>query len=154
MLDGREEGPLELPDVYGLGLAYRSAGGAVTVSLEWDRVEYSTITDSCDPEAADETLTLDDADEVHLGFEYVFIHSQPIVALRLGAWLDPDHRFRLSGLAESVEEAVTRAFFTGGDDEVHFAAGVGLALQRFQVDLAIDLSDLRDTASISAIYRF
>ena len=41
-----------------------------------------------------------------------------------------------------------------GDDELHLSAGVGLVFRSFQIDLAIDLSELRDTASMSAIYSF
>ena len=41
-----------------------------------------------------------------------------------------------------------------GEDEVHFAAGLGLAFDRFQVDLALDLSDPADIVSLSAVYSF
>ncbi len=37
---------------------------------------------------------------------------------------------------------------------MHYAAGFGVALERFQVDLGVDFSDLVDTFSISAIYNF
>ncbi len=154
LLEPREESPFELPDVFGIGVAFRSEDGALTVSFEWDRVEYSTITDGFDPAFADDELTLTDADEIHLGFEYVFAHSQPIVALRLGGWLDPDHLFRFVGGDDSIEDTLSRAIQPGGEDELHLSAGVGVAFRRFQVDLAVDLSDLRDTASISAIYSF
>ena len=39
------------------------------------------------------------------------------------------------------------------DDQIHYTAGVGLAFETFQIDLAADVSDLVDTASISAVYR-
>jgi len=41
-----------------------------------------------------------------------------------------------------------------GEDEVHFTAGLGLAMQNFQIDLAVDFADRQDTLSISAIYNF
>ena len=41
-----------------------------------------------------------------------------------------------------------------GHDEMHYALGVGLAFQRIQLDLAVDLSELRNTASVSAIFSF
>ncbi len=118
------------------------------------RVEYVTITGGFDPTVIDPELTLDDADELHLGVEYVFAHKQPIFVLRLGAWLDPDHLFRFSGGDGSLDDTLARAIQTGGDDELHVSAGVGIKLQHLQVDLAVDLSDLRDTASLSAIYSF
>ncbi len=64
-------------------------------------------------------------------------------------WLDPDHRIRFVG-----PSALSRAAFPGGDDEVHFAVGLGLAFQAFQIDFAADLSRPVDTASLSAIYTF
>ena len=76
---------IELPAVLGLGLAYRAPDGRLTVSFQWDRIDYSSIAESLgDPEQA-----VDDADELHLGGEYVFLDSTPIVAVRLGMWLGP-----------------------------------------------------------------
>ena len=92
---------------------------------------------------------VDDTDELHLGVEYVFLESTPLTAVRLGAWLDPDHRLR-----SRSEDPFARALLRSGGDEIHFEAGLGLAFQRFQVDLGADFSDLRDTVSVSAIYRF
>ena len=53
-----------------------------------------------------------------------------------------------------MEDALGRAIFRGGDDELHFALGAGVAFDRFQIDAAVDFSDLVDTASLSAIYSF
>jgi len=137
---------LEFPDVLGLGVAFRSSSEAVTVSLEWDHVEYSSIIDSL-TFATEEVL--DDANELHAGLEYAFLQAKPLVAIRVGAWLDPDHRFRNEG-----GDAFDRAVTSGGGDEIHLAAGVGVAFGSFQLDLGIDLSDLVDTASVSALYTF
>ncbi len=142
--------PLGLPDVYGLGTAFKSQSGAVTVSFEWDRVQYSTITRSLDEALSGGELELDDGHEIHLGFEYVFIGSStPIIALRSGVWRDPDHRIRFVGDDEFI-----RALLPSGDDEVHFALGFGVAFQKFQLDFGVDLSDLVDSVSFSAIYSF
>ena len=73
------------------------------------------------------------------------------MAVRVGAWLDPDHRFRADPARNDPFE---RALFGGGDDELHLAAGLGLAFWDFQLDLAVDSSELVDTASISAIWQF
>ncbi len=142
--------PIGFPDVYGLGIAYKSWSGALTVSLEWDRVQYSTVLESMDEEVVDtEELVMDDGDELHLGFEYVFINSTPIVALRTGVWRDPDHQFRYVG-----DDEIVQALLRAGKDQVHFAAGFGLAFEKFQFDLGVDLSDLVDTVSFSAILSF
>ncbi len=140
--------PAAFPDVYGIGLAYRSAGGGLTIAFEWDRVEYSTILDSLDPGFRDPGTGLEDGSELHLGAEYAFLSSSPVVALRLGVWLDPDHRVR------SVGGSFSRALLRGGDDEIHYAMGLGLAFKRLQIDVGLDLSDSRNTASVSGIFSF
>lgn len=143
---------IELPAVVGLGAAYRSPGGAFTASFEWDRIEYSRITETLDPGVFDTRgLVIDDADELHFGFEYAFLRSRPLLALRLGVWLDPDHQIRI----ESEErDAIDRAIFRPGDDEIHVSLGAGLALKLLQLDLAVDLSDRVDTVALSTIYAF
>jgi hypothetical protein len=129
--------------VHGLGASHSSGNGRITLGLEWDHVEYSSIFGS------DDELRIDDADELHLGAEYAMLTMAPIVSLRAGVWLDPDHRISHSG-SNYVAEAV----LGGGEDQVHFAAGLGLAFERFQLDLAVDLSELADTVSVSFISRF
>ena len=142
---------IDLPDVFGLGAAYRSSGGAFTASFEWDRIRYSRIVETLDPGVFDtEGLRLDDADELHLGFEYAFLNSRPLIALRLGAWLDPDHRIRNT----NVNDPVSRAILQQGDDEIHLSVGVGVALKFLQLDLAVDLSERVDTVAVSAIHAF
>ena len=47
-----------------------------------------------------------------------------------------------------------RALRPSGKDEMHFALGIGVALRRYQIDLAVDYSDQVSTASLSAIANF
>jgi long-subunit fatty acid transport protein len=141
---------IRLPDVYGIGLAFRAPNEALTVSVEWDRVEYSDILQSVtEGRGGTRGLVQDDGDEVRVGLEYAFLRSEPLVALRFGAWRDPDHRFRFEG-----QNIVDRAVLRRGDDELHLAAGVGVALDRYQIDLGADFSDEVNTFSLSAIYTF
>jgi len=137
--------PMSFPDIYGAGLAYRSGDGRLTVSWQWDRIEYSDIPRSIPLD----DQTIDDADELHIGAEYVFLNSTPIIALRAGAWRDPDHQMRAT-----VDDPLVRALARAGDDELHLTAGLGIALDRFQVDIALDIADLLTTFSLSAIYAF
>ncbi len=137
--------PAEFPDIFGLGVSYRALEERLTLSLQWDRIEYSSIPQSIGLD----DQRIDDADELHFGTEYVFLDSSPVVALRLGAWLDPDHQ-----MYATVVDPYMRAMLPKGDDEWHYTAGLGLATQRFQVDLAADLSDRVNTVSLSAIYNF
>jgi hypothetical protein len=37
---------------------------------------------------------------------------------------------------------------------MHYTVGLGVATQRFQLDLAADFADRTDTVSLSAIYNF
>jgi long-subunit fatty acid transport protein len=151
--------PMQFPDVYGLGVAYRSPDGKLAIGFEWDRVGYSSIFDSFDPvviETLDDDLDLgiylaaDDGNELRLGVEYAFLDLNPVLAVRAGVWLDPDHRFR----SIHPYDPDHRASFVAGEDEVHVAVGFGLAFKSFQIDLAADFSDLVDTASLSVIYSF
>lgn len=137
--------PIEFPDSWGLGFAYRAPGGSLTLSLQWDHVRYSSIPRSL--ELDDQTV--DDIDTIHLGAEYVFLDLNPIIALRLGTWLEPDHQIRAT-----IDDLYMRALLPPGDDDVHFSAGVGLAMQRFQLDFAMDFADRLDTYALSAIYNF
>jgi len=151
--------PMQFPDVYGLGIAYRSPNGKLAIGFEWDRVGYSSIFDSFDPvviETLDPTidvevsLTADDGNELRLGTEYAFLDLKPVLAIRAGVWLDPDHRFR----STHPDDPVHRATFQAGEDEIHVAVGLGFAFKSFQIDFAADFSDLVDTASLSMIYSF
>ena len=151
--------PMQFPDVYGIGIAYRSQDDRLAVGFEWDRVEYSSIFSSFDPEVVETVdpdldlntyLVADDGDELRLGAEYAFLELAPVVALRAGIWRDPDHRFH----SVHPYDPEHRALFQRGEDEMHVAVGVGLAFTAFQIDLAADFSKLIDTFSLSGILSF
>jgi long-chain fatty acid transport protein len=146
-----------LPDVAGLGLTFRPSQ-AWTVTFDVDWVGYSQLNekffvifeevDGLPVQAED--FVLDDATEVHLGFEYVWTHLRTPIALRFGGWYDPDHRLRTE-----TGPALNAVRFFPGDDEIHYSAGLGWVLgSHFQVDAAADFSDIVDTASVSAAVRF
>ena len=146
-----ETSPLRLPDVYGLGVAFRSPEGAWTVGFEWARVRYSSITEGLDVDVLDpDQIRLSDGDELHFGLEYVFVRAKPVVGLRLGAWRDPAHRVVAGPAADVFERAVFRA----GEDQLHVTGGVGLVFSKLQLDVGADLSDLADLVSISLVRRF
>jgi len=141
----RGTGDLQLPWFLGLGVAYRAAGGGLTVSFQWDRIPYTRILDT----AGFEDRTIDDVDELHLGAEYVFVRATPVVALRAGVWLDPDHQVR-----STSDEPFTRALQLPGGDQLHVSFGAGVAFRSFQLDVGVDLADQVDAVSVSAIYSF
>ena len=144
---------VELPWILGLGCAYRDPDGGLTVSFQWDRIAYSTIVESIEAFSTrlGEPLeqAADDADELHLGGEYVFFRSTPAVAIRLGAWLDPDHQFR-----DTSGDPFLQALQPRGEDQEHVTLGLGVAFEAFQVDLGVDFSEEVDTVSVSAVYSF
>jgi long-subunit fatty acid transport protein len=141
--------PWSFPDVWALGASYRSTDGRWTAGFEWSRVEYSTVIESFAPELRSSGSFLEDADELHAGGEYAFFAGKSVIGVRLGAWLDPDHRVRNErGLG------FVQAEHLPGEDEIHLAAGLGVAYRSFQFDLGVDFSERRDTASLSAIYSF
>ncbi|MBP7677647.1 MAG: outer membrane protein transport protein, partial [Thermoanaerobaculia bacterium] len=85
---GREcaEASLRLPDTFGAGAALRSAGGALTVAFEWDRVRYSSLVEGLSAAALGaDRLSLSDANEFHVGAEYAFLRLDPVLAVRVGA---------------------------------------------------------------------
>lgn len=138
-------GLAKYPDTYGLGLAFRSPDGRWTAAFEWDRVTYSDMLKSLGLD----DQTADDGDEFHVGGEYVFLGSRPLLALRAGAWLDPDHVSRAT-----TENPYTQALLKPVGDKMHYAVGFGIAFDRFQLDGAIDFSELVDTIALSAVFSF
>ncbi len=150
VLEAVTDRSIAFPDVWGLGVAYRSPNGSLTVGFEWDLVEYSVILETLDSEQVDTTdVAMDDANELHLGFEYVFLKTKPLIAVRAGLWRDPDHRFRYEG-----DDPFASALYQPGKDSLHVTVGVGVAFKSFQIDLGADLSDRADVLSLSAIYSF
>ena len=137
-------GELKLPSVFGLGTSFRSRDGRLTVGFEWDRVGYSSLLKDADP-----GLVLEDGDELHIGAEYVFPQSTSVLAVRLGAWLDPDHRIDYRG-----DSYVSEALNLPGQDELHLAAGLGVVFKKLQLDIGVDVSDPVRTISVSSIYSF
>lgn len=140
---------LELPDSYGLGTAYRSRNGALTLAAEWDRVSYSSLRDGLAAiVGGDDDLSIHDANELHLGAEYAFLKVNPVLAARGGLWLDPDHR------ACSSTQGSPYVCDADSGDEVHVTAGFGVAFRRFQLDIGIDQSRSLVAFSLSGIVSF
>jgi long-subunit fatty acid transport protein len=147
------QGVFHAPDSFGTGVAWRPRDELV-IALDWDRVRYSELSSDIvnvllAGRGEESAFTIDDADELHLGAEYQAIGWKAPVSFRMGAWLDPDHRLRYEG-----RNAVLRARFARGEDQVHVAGGLGVVFGRAQVDLAFDASKLVDTLSLSTVARF
>lgn len=170
----------KVPEMWSVGLAWRPTP-AWTLSFEANRVAYSDLRpkanillsgldrqNACgdfdpngNPQPRDPCFTaplrfqrfaIPDVTELHLGMEYVFGGSLPW-ALRWGAWHEPDHHLTFEDPRAAPEDRFA-ARFRPGDDQTHWTVGVGLAFRRLQLDFAVDLSDSRDVASLSTVYRF
>ena len=63
-----------------------------------------------------------------------------------------DRKFIQAELLHPLDDSM--ALYQRGEDEVHVTAGFGLAFRNIQIDFGIDISDLVDTVSVSAIYKF
>ena len=118
----------------------------MTIAIEWDRVTYSDILESIGVD----DQAIDDADQFHLGGEWGFLETRPVVAIRAGLWHDPDHQTAANQNADDH----TRALLQPGEDQLHYALGLGLAFTNFQLDAALDLADTVDTFSLSMIFSF
>ena len=140
-----------MPLTFNLEIA--AATGEIVVTSEAPIVDVrsSTIDTSFDEKMleGDPDERVPDADEIHIGGEYAFLQWRPVVAFRLGVWLDPDHRIQAT-----LDDPLFRALVPPGDDQWHVAGGVGFAFKRIQVDLAADVSDSVATGSLSAVYTF
>ncbi len=150
------------PSVLGLGVSWR-ASDRFLVSVELDRVEFSRLEPRRNVllsvlrrdgvELAD--FRVEDVLEPRLGFEYVFLSPSPVsLAVRWGAWLEPDHGLRFEGPTEGNEDLMAR--FRGGDEALHGTLGLGVVWGggRRQVDLAVDVAETGEVATLSCVVRF
>lgn len=150
------EGVFNLPDVFGAGITFRPSQ-AVTVNLDLNYVLYSQMIEEFvvifpnfpDGRIDAEDFILEDVTQYHAGFEYLTTGLRFPIAFRLGAWYDPDHRLRVES-----GPALSQALFFAGEDQVHGTAGLGLTFGGFQVDAALDVSDISTTSTVSASFRF
>jgi long-subunit fatty acid transport protein len=137
------EEAVRYPDAFGVGIAFKSGGGALAASAEWEHVDYSATTTS-----SFGGIERNDGDEFHMGIEYVFLGITPIIALRGGAWFDPEPEIRaLSDGPRPLELSL-------GGSVWHVAFGTGFAFRRVQIDLGLDVSEVVVTVSLSGVVNF
>lgn len=158
-------GRFRVPDVYGAGIAFRPVE-LFTVSFDYDRVRYSQFTDNFadigNRSEISKDFKIDDGNEYRLGLQYAFPIGTSTLALRAGAWRDPDHRVRYTGQVlpgDSLETRVDKTsfilLFRPGVTETHYAGGLGLSVgEHFQIDVAYDSSPVVKTGSASMVVRF
>jgi len=145
----------KVPDSYGFGISYRPTS-ALTLAFDLVRIEYSDLLRNFQTTLVSDTapspndFELEDGTEVHGGMEYVFLVKSVPLALRAGAFLDPDHRIRFKG-----QDPFFRLLFPEGDDEIHVTFGGGIVpTSNFQIDLAGNISSSIKEFIVSSVYRF
>jgi long-subunit fatty acid transport protein len=142
---------LALPYEYSAGVSWRNRRDLL-LSIEVDRVTYSRLT-------AGNTfsrLRLNDGWESRLGGEWTAWQNAigDKLIVMAGLWYDPDHHLTFQGPITTDIDLFRRAYFPGGTGELHGSAGVGVHWQRFQTNLAADVSGQTRSFSLSEIYRF
>lgn len=146
-----------VPDVYGAGVSVRPTD-FLTVSVDYDRVRYSQLTDKftdISVPANSVNYNAKDSNEVHFGVQYTIPVGSSVIALRAGLWHDPAHGVRYTGETTTADQVVQSSAFTGGKSEMHYAGGLGLVIgEHVQIDGAYDSAPAVRTASASIVVRF
>jgi long-chain fatty acid transport protein len=154
-LDTSGESTFQVPDVYAFGALIKPTT-SLNLTFDYRYVRYSQLTEDMAVVISDldgpEDYVIDDANEIRLAGEYLFTNLPfGVLALRGGAWFDPDHRIRFEGDARNKADTI---LFPPGEDEWHVTGGGGLVLSKVQIDVGYDHSERVKTFSISGIYRF
>ena len=162
--DFTRDGVFKVPDSWGLGMSVRPSD-QTTINADINRVYYSQITDQLVDFAniPEVRQAMPDVTEIHVGVERAFLNSTYPWFLRVGYWLDPYHAATndiedsqiLRG--SSVDPGIRDIFFLHqfADDVQHFSLGFGLTIgNRYQIDAAIESSDVGEIVTLSGIYRF
>jgi opacity protein-like surface antigen len=153
--DTSGESTFQVPDVYAFGALIKPTT-SLNLTFDYRFVRYSQLTKNMavviSPFDGPEDYVIDDANEIRLAGEYLFTNLPfGVLALRGGAWFDPDHRIRFEGDARNKADQI---LFPPGEDEWHITGGGGIVFPKLQIDLGYDHSERVKTFSISAIYRF
>ena len=155
------DGTFTVPDTFGLGTLIKLTE-QVHISADYDRVRYSQITRKFSVffaplpgySAQPQDFKADDANEVHVGLEYLFLHLRHPIALSAGSWFDPDHAVRFEPLNAQLADPYNLTVFRRGKDVVHATFGAGLVFPQFEISAAADISSKTSTASLSTVIRF
>lgn len=162
----QDDNPLKVPDTFSAGLLYRPTE-LWRVSLEYDRIQFHQLIDDFrntaffagNPEhvVVSARMRLDNSNQLRVGGERLtLLPSGRVLALRGGAWWDPNHQTYFDGdRATGLPAPRWAVLHPRRDGNVHVSAGVGFTTRRhFQIDAAVDFSNLVDTFSLSSVWRF
>jgi long-chain fatty acid transport protein len=151
-------GTFKIPDVFSFGVVAKPRAGfrqgdVLRLAAEVRHVTYSDLTNDFVLSVATgdrpSDYNVDDGQELRFGGEYLFV-GEITVALRGGAWFDPDHRIAYSGTSPFAALS-----FRPGSDEWHYTFGGGVSVGRHaQIDVGYDRAETIKTFSLSFVARF
>jgi hypothetical protein len=148
------------PDSWGAGAAWRPLA-PLTVSLDWVHIQYKDVLSGFqaglnvltifDPNAV---FKINDADEFHLGGEWVFTAGSVPWAVRGGAYSEHNSRI-FADFQNGISSFSTNHSFPGRETITHWTGGTGVVVKdRFQIDAAADISRIAKQYVVSTIFRF
>lgn len=158
--DLTRQGRFKVPDMWAAGIEWRPIQ-PFRVLVDYNRVQYSQLKKDFInfqgiASGRPQQFRLKDGDEFHAGFEYVFLKSPLPLAVRGGLWVDPDHVVRYEPTAAHDEtDAVYQATLPGGETQVHYTGGMGIAPTPWlEINGAADISSRTKYVTVSTVVRF
>ncbi len=153
-------GRFKVPDMWAAGVEWHPIQ-PFRLLVDYNRVRYNQLKkDFIEFQAITsrrpEQLRLEDGNEIHTGFEYVFLKAPLPLAVRGGFWVDPNHVVRYVPTAAHDEtDALYQATLPGGDTQVHYTGGVGIAPSSWlEINGAADISSRTKYVTLSTVVRF
>jgi long-chain fatty acid transport protein len=154
---GLSQVDFDVPDSLGVGVSLSPVGNW-TVNLDVVRIFYSQLENVETGyslfthllptiRAANQIkFKVDDGTDVHVGTEFLTTKDKWVFATRFGYYRETRNRFFLdSAVNHEVQIFLEPIFGTNpGNDIAHWTFGAGITYGKFQLDLAVDLSQKDD----------
>jgi len=154
VFSGPRKASLRLPDQVAVGVSFRPLGTGYTYIFEYDRVDYSVMTEG----NGLALFEIADAEEFRLGIERQIRVGNPVypwvIALMAGAWYDPDHRVRVAFKIGQPTDLFREAYFgLPASNDLHGSFGAAISRGSWQFDLSADVSSQTRTVAVAFIKR-
>ena len=159
----RTTADFNVPDVFAVGLSAKFFEEVFLITTEYKRVFHSQLRSDyvevlvhqgeSAPRA--DRFTIDDANEVHAGAEYILPVQRP-AAVRAGLWFDPDHsvHFAPTPANDLLDERIATSL-SSGRDLWHYTFGATVTIHpRVELSVGADRSSRSLLLSTWAILRF
>jgi long-subunit fatty acid transport protein len=156
---------LNVPDTFGGGIAIKP-NDTLTVSADVTYIKFSDLEDNFQAghsvftlvyEPGEITFKVDNGFDYRVGTEFIVFLGNVPVALRAGYYRKASNSVVTDFIADRfpADPIILPLVFAERDDTNHFTFGNGIVFgQNFQVDWALDTSNLDDTFILSSVVRF